>query len=268
MAVIAPWLQPPNFMGAAEAGARLGLSRDEMLQQAAQHAAQLDVERQRINAETALRNQTLAQRNQNAQAALALREAAIRQAGILGAGRLSNQQESIDSAAALRKAQEEALQQKGQNLLEDRKNKEFDKEMGWFRKNDADAAKAKALKDRADNTAAAAALRYSQPTAGMRDLIFKNSLGEGGTNFDAGFAALNKYTGQPTATATTPGPSDAGLSLQTPSPAGMGLPDLTGTPAPATSSKSFTDKTGTTYIYTGTADDPTSDKNPDNWRAQ
>ncbi len=72
----ASWLKAPDFTGVMEAGARLGLSRQQMLQEAGQHAADLAL---RASAANADRQQAQAQFT----AAQALKEGASEAVQIL-----------------------------------------------------------------------------------------------------------------------------------------------------------------------------------------
>jgi hypothetical protein len=75
-----------------------------MLEQADEHAAQMAVERDRIGAESAARGQALQQEQQNQSAALALRQQALKQAGILGTDRNQNQSNAFSARQSLEEA--------------------------------------------------------------------------------------------------------------------------------------------------------------------
>lgn len=117
MATFAPWLTPPNFQEALESGARLGLSRQQMLQEAAEHAAQLNLEASRLSQEGGEENANRAERQTNEQAANALRTAALQQSGLLGeqknantAAALEQRGGALDAREALDQARAEALE--------------------------------------------------------------------------------------------------------------------------------------------------------------
>jgi len=97
MPTIVPWLQPPDFIGAARAGAELGLSEAQMHQQAAEHAADLALKRDELSASMSQAASAQRSHQEQQQAALALREEALKQQGLLGQGRL--QQESDEASA-------------------------------------------------------------------------------------------------------------------------------------------------------------------------
>jgi hypothetical protein len=264
MAVIAPWLEPPNFLEASKSGAALAQQRRDMLERAAEHAAQIGLEHDRLGVESSIRAGALKQHNDQVNAAIALRQAALKQAGLLGQERIDNRAGEDSAIEGLKKAQQEAIERKTA-LAKDPNAMSLKDEFAWFDKQDAQRAKEKALADHNAAITAAAASKASSIPAGLQSAIFtqllKNSTG--GTNVNQALEGLNNYKMPP-----APAEDSASASLLAPTAAAEtgGLPDY-GTPAPAVdASKTFTDKTGTTYIYNGNADDPSTDKNPDNWQ--
>lgn len=111
--VIAPWLNPPDFIGAARAGAQIGLSEAEMRQQAEEHAAELALKRDQLAVEMSQAEAERSQKQQEQNAALALRQAALQQQGLLGRGRLENQSNEISERDALERARIDAANKKG-----------------------------------------------------------------------------------------------------------------------------------------------------------
>lgn len=104
-------------MDAIEQGTRLGLSRKQMLQEAAQKAAELNLQASRLQQEGGEENANRAERQSNESAANALRTAALKQAGVLGTQKLDNQAlalgqrgDALDAREALDQAKAEALQ--------------------------------------------------------------------------------------------------------------------------------------------------------------
>jgi len=196
MPFVPDWIKAPDVLGAAEAGTRLGLTRAQMLEQADEHAAQIAVERDRIAAESAARGQALHQERENQSAALALRQQALKQAGLFGQGRLDNQTDAMQEKAHHDAANELFQADRGKQIFQDRQNAQHNKDMAWFNQIDKEekARKAQASKSAAD------ALKSNALTPGIRDQIFKQLLSNstGGTNVDEAISGLNKYS-NPTA---------------------------------------------------------------------
>lgn len=101
---IVPWIQSPDFVGAARAGSEIGLSEAKMHQQAAQHAADLALRRDELSARMSQEASERAQQQKQAEAALALRESDLKMRGLLGQGRLDNQAEAISARDALERS--------------------------------------------------------------------------------------------------------------------------------------------------------------------
>lgn len=112
MVFIPSWENPPDFLGASEAGARLNLSRQQILEQANEHAESLAAEsalaHDRLSQQAAQRTQQVNQEN----AANALRTAALKQQGLLGFQRLQNESNSTSARDSLEKAKTDALTNK------------------------------------------------------------------------------------------------------------------------------------------------------------
>lgn len=163
MPAIAPWLQPTDFIGAMKSGADIGLSEAQMQQQAEQHAAELALRRDELSArmseEQAQRQQTQGQEN----AASALRAAALKQAGILGTGRLANEVDrtqglldTADTRNNLMQSKMDAQQQQfGETLKQkqaaiDKKNMDdfLNRENAFYNRNKATPSKPDALRQR------------------------------------------------------------------------------------------------------------------------
>jgi hypothetical protein len=217
---VAPWLKPPDFLGAAEAGARLGLSRQQMLQQAAQHAATLAAEGQKAAAAQSMEQSRMRQASDQAAAANALREQAIKQAGVLGQGRLDTEGAAIqqrgDAASAVN-----ALRQQQMKTAQADKMQKFQNDY-LLAEDKASAAKASPKADK------------SPYTAWERDKIYQTLMAnpQNQTNLDVVLPKFRQYVsgGPPTAPAS-PTPAADALMAQ---PDTSGLPDFSGVPTPPT----------------------------------
>lgn len=117
MAQIASWLLPTDVLGAIQGGARIGLSREQMIQDAKDKAAALALQRSELAARGDQENADRAQRGSEEAAANALRYAQLKQEGVLGGQRLQNQATALDqregnltAREALDNAKAEALQ--------------------------------------------------------------------------------------------------------------------------------------------------------------
>lgn len=249
--IIAPWLKPVDFAGVAEAGARLGLSRQQMLQQAAEHSATLAAEGQRAAAEQDIANQKMQQQEQQMAAADALNAEKFKQGSLLG-------QERVDATNAATKQRGDAAsaanllhQQQLHQAAVDRENKFM---QDYYQKEDkqtADEAKAK-LK--------APASPYS---AWEKDQIFKSLMADpqNQTNLDVVLPKFRQYIGSGGANdAQVPTPAPAAAALA-PQPDTSGLPDFTGVPtqsaSPADSNgvRVREKATGKVFTYGGNAAD-------------
>jgi len=108
----ASWLRAPDFAGASQAGFRLGLARQEMLERANEHAAELalqaDVLRQRSSEQAANR----AQEQSQFDAGLSLRRDALRQQGISDQERLGVDRSRADSVNEFNQAKIAAINRK------------------------------------------------------------------------------------------------------------------------------------------------------------
>lgn len=113
----APWLVPPDFIGAANAGAHIGLTQQEMQRQAEQHAAELALRADELAARTGQANAERAQQQNQFEAGNALRDAAQKNSFLLGQERNQNQANAIQnlgeynmSRSALDEAKAKALE--------------------------------------------------------------------------------------------------------------------------------------------------------------
>jgi hypothetical protein len=129
MAIIADWLRPPDFIGAARAGASIGLSQAEMHQRAAEHAAELALKRDELSASMSRAAAEREQAGKENDAAMALKQSALQQAGLLGGERIKADRDIADiksnnAADALRYRQGVAdnrnLNRNFQNLFKER----------------------------------------------------------------------------------------------------------------------------------------------------
>ena len=238
-AFVAPWLQPPDFLGASEAGTRLGLQQQEMLRQSQEHADQLAataaLERDRLAASA---NENAQQQRQFA-AAQALKEAQMKQAGLLGSERVQNQADSVSAAAELDKSREGALDRAGVQKGKDAHFQDISRQAAAEYKtahpetSNADLMSRfpMAFKSNASIPTVPKALVVKPPapmlTPGIKDMLFKQLLtnSSGGTNVDEAISGLKKYTTDPAAEATPEAaPAPAADALQPPADAGTGLP--------------------------------------------
>jgi hypothetical protein len=110
-------LQPPDFIGAASAGSRAGLSMLQMIQDAKDKAAALALQRSEIASRAESEGANRAQRGSEDAAANALNYAQLKQQGILGTQKLQNQATALDqregnltAREALDNAKAESLQ--------------------------------------------------------------------------------------------------------------------------------------------------------------
>ena len=164
----APWTQAPDYLGASESGARLGLSQQEMQRQSDQHAAELALRADELSARM---GQAAAERDQQQKqfdAGNALRTAALQQQGMLGTQRNQNIADRITAAQALQKSRQDFLE-RNSNLnrnfetqkLTDAEAKEKD-EQGRF-----DTANSEKQKTASDTAGAAALLSSWTPQSNV-----------------------------------------------------------------------------------------------------
>lgn len=110
---IAPWTIPPDFIGAANAGAHIGLSQQEMQRQADQHAAELALRADELAARTAGANADRTQQQNQFDAGNALRETAQRSAFLLGQERNQNTASKDSAIAELNQGKLDELRKRG-----------------------------------------------------------------------------------------------------------------------------------------------------------
>ena len=281
MPELPPWLNfsPQTFAGAAEAGIRLrqsqeqiGLEAQRLQQSAAQSAAQLGMESQRLAAserqaamESQIHRETLLSNFQRSQTQAAVTQAY--HAATLGLAKSRLDQESQKLQAA---TQEKAL------ALADRQNYAMAVAGGMT------PAQALAKYPRAWSPALAATSSKTPQETITRRTEIPATAGTPAQDASRGFLGLNmKMLGAHPATAGTPDILKQNLteSVKAPigtSPAdafrssgGASPPNVAATPSPPASPaapKQFTDKSGAIYNYTGTSDDPASDKDPAHWQ--
>jgi hypothetical protein len=283
-----PWIIPVDALSAARAGsaagdaqAQLGLSREQLAQSAEQHAAELALQRDDMMARTQAQGQAIQQRQRQQSAADELRQQAINQAGVLGQGRIGVEQQGVDQRADAASAAD-ALRQQQQDAA---KNKPVETEQDRF-----NLEKYKGLQDeyqktqQAYNTALAATDTSPDVIKGLGSQLgsLKNQM----TQIEGSFqpqtpavppAAVALQAPQQGTVATPMGgaPQTAlageGTALQPPQVNGQaGLPDFTGKPVGSgkPAPRTFTDKSGQKFIYTGSAADPSTDQNQANWQVQ
>lgn len=116
------WLTPPNFLAASEAGARTGLSQQEMIRQSEEHAAELALRADEAATHAGQANAEMSQQQHQFDAGNDLRRKAQANALILGqqhnqnvATGLENQASYNDARSELDKARANALDH--QNFL-------------------------------------------------------------------------------------------------------------------------------------------------------
>jgi len=239
MAYSAPWLTPPDFLGASESGTRLGLQQQEMLRQSQEHAEQLA-------ATAALEHDRLAaSANENAQqqrqfnAAQALKEAQMKQAGLLGGERIQNQADAISAASGLDKARVDALNRQGVQKSQDSHFQDISRQAAAEYKtahpetSNADLMSRFPMAFKSNGQIPTVpkppVVKPPAPflSPGIKDLMFKQLLANssGGTNIDEAISGLNKYANPPAAEAAPEAaPASAADALQPPTDAGTGLP--------------------------------------------
>ncbi len=237
MAVIAPWLQPPDFVGAASSGYRLGLSRQEMLERADEHAAEIALQAEALRQKNSEQAANRAQDQSQFSAGQSLRQEALRQQGLLGSERIGNEQAKISSADELNQARISALQRKpvvdaiNQNVRTTSLNNLTDLMAAHPEMTKPEIlARFPALKG-ADFTIAPKAKPIAVKPLyppGIQDQLFKQLLlnSRGGTNVDEAISGLQRYM-QPATAAEAPSPEDvsAGESLNRPTAESVdGLP--------------------------------------------
>jgi hypothetical protein len=238
-AFVAPWLQPPDFLGASEAGTRLGLQQQEMLRQSQEHADQLSataaLERDRLAASA---NENAQQQRQFA-AAQALKEAQMKQAGLLGSERVQNQADSVSAAAELDKSREGALDRAGVQKGKDAHFQDISRQAAAeYKTAHPETSNAElmsrfpmAFKSNSEIPTVPKAPIVKPPapmlTPGIKDMLFKQLLtnSSGGTNVDEAISGLNKYASPPAAEAAPEAaPASAADALQSAPDDGTGLP--------------------------------------------
>lgn len=118
--VIAPWLTPPNFLAASEAGARTGLSQQEMIRQSEEHAAELALRADELAAHSGQAAAALGQQQQQEQAGNDLKRLALSNDLILGqqhnqneAAKVASDKPAMDARTELDLARANSLNQKG-----------------------------------------------------------------------------------------------------------------------------------------------------------
>lgn len=267
--VIAPWLKGPDVLGAIESGARLGLSRQQMLQEAAQRGAELNLAASRLQQEGGQENANRAEREQQNAAANALNIAALKQSGLLGeqknanaAALLEQRGGALDAREALDQARAEALERQkpvfsntGGGLMQ------FDQSTGkWTLVPGSSKPAAVAKPDMETVSTKTAAVPETPAVPADVTSHFIRNLWPFGAHIPdtTNSPAIAAIPAQPERTITTKVPMGTGNSL-------LNVPAQTPA-APAAAPRTFTDKSGQKFIYSGTMDDPTQDTNAASWQ--
>ena len=187
-----------------------------MLEQAQEHAeslaAESSLERDRLNAQ----QQNIARQQNNVSAANALREAALKQQGLLGTQRIQNESDSISARSALDQAKTDALNKKN-NTDSNLKTMSIQAAAQMKSQNpsisDAELISRFPMLSPKDippsPRVATGGVGKVSPLfpPGVQDQLFKQLLvnSQGGTNTDEAVSGLKRYmTPPPTGTATAP----------------------------------------------------------------
>jgi hypothetical protein len=294
-AFVPPWIIPVDALAAARAGsaagdaqAQLGLSREQLAQSAEQHAAELALQRDDMMARTQEQGRALQARQQQQSAADALRQQSINQQGLLGQGRIGVEEQGVDQRANAASAADQLRQQQIDNQAKGLQDKI---DSSKTRQDDFSLQKYKGLQDQYQKTQQAYNTALTSDSSPDQIKALGSQLGSlksQMTAIESSFAppppaappaatSLQPQV-QPQGTVATPmggapkaTPAGAGTALQPPPVNGQaGLPDFTGKPVGAgkPAPKTFTDKSGQKFIYTGSATDPSTDQNPSNWQVQ
>jgi hypothetical protein len=125
MPYVPPWIQQPDFIGAANAGAHIGLSAQEMQRQSDQHAAELALRADELAARMGQENASRAQEQNQFEAGNALREAAQRNSFLLG--QQENQNTATRNAAVAELDREKVNQLKDRGIFVNSGNGIFEK---------------------------------------------------------------------------------------------------------------------------------------------
>ncbi len=239
----ASWLRAPDFAGASQAGFRLGLARQEMLERANEHAAELalqaDVLRQRSSEQAASRAQEQGQFD----AGLSLRRDALRQQGISDQQKFGVDQSRADSVKEFNQAKIAAMNRKpvmdaiNQNV----RTSSLDN-LPQLMSAHPEMSKPEILSRFPMLRGADIPSRQKPPAikpllpAGVQDALFKMLLSNsrGGTNVDDAVTGLQRYMQPATDVGATVTPDEsAGASLAPTAESVDGLPASPAAPTAA-----------------------------------
>ena len=240
-AFVPSWLNPPDFLGASESGARLGLTRAQMLEQAQEHADSLSasaaLERDRLASENARASAAQAENQKQFTAAQALKEAQLKQGGLLGSQRIQNQADAISAAAGLDAARIDALNRQGVQKTKDAHFQDISRQAAaQYKTDNPNVSNAElmsrfpmAFKSNSEipTVPKAPVIKPQTLPLGIQGQMFKQLLenSSGGTNVDEAISGLKKYINPPATETETPDTeAPAADSLQPATDAGTGLP--------------------------------------------
>jgi hypothetical protein len=231
-----PWLDisPAQFGQAAAEGSRIRLQRAQLQQSAADSAARLGMEQQRLNdaekqtaMDNQIRQQQIAANFQRAQTQTAVTQA-YHQA-MIGLGKQRIEDAATKTATA---------HQTAARMLDDREKETFK------RVSDSPEQPPKPA-----TTATIPFLSRLGITTGITP----------GNSYQPG-----KEKGTLTETVKAPVGTSPADAFRAAAPGAPGTAPAA--PAPNATPKQFTDKSGAVFSYTGTSDDPASDQDPSHWQ--
>jgi hypothetical protein len=262
MATIAPWLTPPDFLGASEAGARLGLSRQQMLEQADEHAADLALRADELRSNNSQVQAAQQQKQNQFNAGLQLRQAALKQQGLLDGERLQDEEGRTSAISALDAARTDALNRK--KTLDSSNSRIRDlslQNLPDLMASHPDMTKAEILHRfpllKSSDVPAVRPVKIPPAQSlppGVQDQLFRQLLANsaGRTNVDDAISGLKRYTTPASDESPAPSEPSAAESLTAPTPAQSSLHDFR-TPAPPSpgGTKIWDKATGKAMIYGG-----------------
>lgn len=263
----ASWLRAPDYLGASEAGARLGLSRQQMLEQADQHAAELALRADELRAENSRASSQRMQEQNNFNAGLDLRRAALKQQGLLGGERLQDEESRTSAISGLDQARTDALNRKGlSDSVNSRVRQTSLQNLPELMAAHPEMTKAEIfasfpmLKPGDIPNPVKPAVKPVKPLfpQGVQDQLFKQLLANsrGGTNVDDAVSGLKRYMTPPDESAQQQPEPAAAESLAAPTAESVEGLDNLNPSAPQSSGVTVKENaTGKTFIYKGDPND-------------
>jgi hypothetical protein len=212
-----------------------------MLEQAKEHADSLAsaaaLERDRLASENARASAAQAENQKQFTAAQALKEAQLKQAGLLGSQRIQNQADAISAAAGLDKARIDSLNRAGVQKTKDAHFQDISRQAAaQYKTDNPNVSNAElmsrfpmAFKSNSEipTVPKAPVIKPQTLSPGIQGQMFKQLLqnSSGGTNVDEAISALNKFRNPPAADVAPQDTSaPAADALQSAPDDGTGLP--------------------------------------------